>query len=599
MPIRLTTLAIPASGQFFKLKSPPNKAFVERLFRKIKELTGTKKLLAKHVRTMGTFHQTRFRYSFAMFKLKHPPSFLPTSRLVEISFGFLLIIEAHDYLGVFKKGVSGLDELLSSICTPVGRTELIHAYGDNALYKKLSLKRMTVSRYELEGSAYEAQDLETSLPTLAVSRSIPRFIRLLAASKDSVSITPSTSRIHLSGRKNNVQASAQLVLEVRQELERKLSPTFLDSFAVPVSRAALPPGVNPMALMFDLTQLVEQAGPDEPEVFLENSTSQSNRSRPITDRLRKRLERELLISPDGADWSFAARGTVRKLGSLKWLGEKLAVSINSRHKLVVASGAQKPTSFNTWLRGENAYSVTFSSPEFFYSSGQLFRFNDLSAEIRLLKNILQPIAELNNATSEKGDWDYGVRRPYLATDTVFRNNTTFDVLEKNIAKNTDHILCGDFGDEWADYLILDQRHEVLSFYHCKAGAVSPGATPFHIVISQALKNLGRVHIIPEYLAKKLDSAEQRNYWGNTQIALLRRNGDSWPAVKQGISEFERNPNAAWRVCLVVTMLSKTEFDLESARATPGPEFVQQVWLLTSFVSSCRERGAKPVVYCRT
>ncbi len=593
--IDVSELQIPAAGQFFKVTRAINARFVEGLFDKVKEITGTRTLLGKAIYLPGQVLRKPYRYSFAAFKLTSPASFLKAPKLTEIKYGFVLIVEVDGYLGLFKKAVSGLEEELTKVSHLVGRTELINAYGEQAIYKKLSLRRMTISRYELEASSYEAQDLESSLPTLSVSRAVPRFIRLSKANVGSVSITPASARIHISGAKKDVKGAAELVLNVKKELEKNRSATFLDAFAMPITKAALPAGTSPTGILFDLTKLIEDSSGGEVQAFIQNGKNDPKID--VIEQLRQRLGENLLIAADGSDWKFGVKGKPRKLGTMKWEGERLSIVLSSTQKILIQVGGEKEKSLNRWVREENAFSVCFSNPEYFYTSGKLFRSNNLDAEIRLLKSILRPIAQLNTVTSEKGDWQGKQRTPYRTTDTAFRTDTTFDVLEKHIAKTDDHVLCADLGDEWADYIVLDKDCKTLCLCHCKAGKVSPGGSPFHIVVGQALKNLGRVHVRPDNLKQKVQDARQREYWGNTKIRLLRRRSDSWAALEQGIQSFLENPSGSYEVSLVVTMLSKKLFDAESAQQIKSPEFIQQVWLLTAFISACREKGSRPLIFC--
>jgi hypothetical protein len=587
-------LSIPASGQFFKVAKSADTKFVKSLFASVKTAVGAKNLLGQKICEPGTLNKIPFSYSFAGFEIKQTPSFLKKSDLREKRYGFVLLLEICGYFGLFKKGIAGLDEELTTIATLIGRAELTRAYSSRAVYKKLSLRRMTVSHFELIASSYEADDLESTLPNLAASRSIPRYIRLNSADRRNVAITPATSRIHVSGEKINVSGAARFTLEVGGEFQRPAAKTFLDSFALPLKKSNLPAGVSPTGIHFDLSKLYGSgAAGTTAEIVIKDSKGDTT----VTKEVEKRLARVLRLTQDGSNWKVAEAGGTRQLGELKWPKERMLFSLRTRRNLHVIRSDGDEQGFESWLREENAFSVCFSDYQYFYAAGQLFRRNDLMAEIRLLERLIEPVAGLDSATSEKGDWKNGKKDPYPARASAFRKNSTFFVLEEQIAKADDHVLCGDLGDEWADYLVLDKNKRVLSFCHCKAGDISPGGSAFHIVVGQALKNLGRVQVVPLYLKEKLDEAESRRVWGQTKIRLLRRAADTWPAFKASVREFVLNPVGRWEVCLVVTMLSKKRFIAE-ARANPmSPEFIQQVWLLTAFVNSCREKGAMVRIYC--
>ena len=98
---------------------------------------------------------------------------------------------------------------------------------------------------------------------------------------------------------------------------------------------------------------------------------------------------------------------------------------------------------------------------------------------------------------------------------------------------------------------------------------------------------------------KLQQAEQRVHWGATEIPLLAREVAGWTGLEQDFEQVIADPNAIWRVALVLPALSLTQFDEAAALPTPTPHFVQLVWLLSAFVSICRERDAQPIIYCRS
>jgi len=136
------------------------------------------------------------------------------------------------------------------------------------------------------------------------------------------------------------------------------------------------------------------------------------------------------------------------------------------------------------------------------------------------------------------------------------------------------------------------------FIHCKGAKQTTGATAYQEVIVQALENLGRIRSTPLEFESKLKKTQKREYWAGTKIHRLRDEGDTWAEFQEAVLALLRDPNTIREVHLVVTMLSLAKFDAAAGAASPPPYFVQLIWLIASFIDSCREMGAKPVIFCR-
>jgi hypothetical protein len=205
--------------------------------------------------------------------------------------------------------------------------------------------------------------------------------------------------------------------------------------------------------------------------------------------------------------------------------------------------------------------------------------------------MLKAYAPLNAATSEKGP-----TRTYTPATTNFSADSIFRVLETSLAAGAQHLCCGDLGDEWADYIAVDPTE--ITFYHCKDGSPTTGASDFQIVVGQAVKNLSRIKFRPQEIREKLESCEADIYWGNTHIPRLARTANNWQGCISEAVAATGNPLVTWRVALVVTALSLADFEAEMNRPVPRPHFIQLIWLLSAFASICQERDARPLIYCR-
>ncbi|HEY2855281.1 MAG TPA: hypothetical protein VGJ18_20685 [Gemmatimonadaceae bacterium] len=439
---------------------------------------------------------------------------------------------------------------------------------------------MTISAYELRGASYDAADLETAFVPAAAARSILQTLGLVTRDYGVVGLTPSTGRIRVRSTKAGLTELLSFIDDVLDGIETSNDSLFLQAFPMPVEVADLPQHVLPTGLLFDMAQIRSLL--DDPDTVLEQRGVMS------PDDLLTALSTVLPTLPTGDEWEAMddRGGTVARIKRLK---HSFGVYSDAAKQFVLRVGGNQEVPFDRWLREENAFSLSFNSTEYFYADGALYRTGGFRREANLVRQFLTADPHLTQATSEKGS-------NYSSRDTRFASTSIFRVLEDSLSRDDPFLLCGDLGDEWADY--IGGGSGTITFYHCKHGAVTRGASDLQIVASQALKNLSRVKLRESEIIRKLDLAQQREYWGDTQIPLLVRSQNGWPGLRKDLVKSAANPKTRWRVALVVTALSLSVFDTEARRANPLPYFIQLVWLLSSVVSCCRERDADVIIFCQ-
>ncbi|OLP45915.1 hypothetical protein BJF95_11470 [Rhizobium oryziradicis] len=244
----------------------------------------------------------------------------------------------------------------------------------------------------------------------------------------------------------------------------------------------------------------------------------------------------------------------------------------------------------------NALIVLFDDVRLAYIDGQVFRDETLLDGGESFLRYFSASASLNPVTSEKGE--------FAAGQTAFDATSSFGAIVDHIASADPILLCDDLGDEWADFIGVtdDAGLTQISFYHAKHGALSLGASPFHVSVSQATKNLGNMTFPEGRLAAKL------GLWGSTynapdqetQIPRTIRSNATDLAV--ALRRARTTPDARRRAVIVTSSLSRQAvadaFIAIQAGHKPAPSFVQLYWLLQSFFSACTEVGANGVVVCR-
>lgn len=586
--IALADLQIPASGYFHHLEDALTDQEVSVAFNSIlssSNATQTSRLL----RESRVANGTNCWASLLVHSTNHKPSFLPNSQLEESVYGFTLLVEAQVagawIIGIFKKGAAGVDEALESILKSPKRGAFARAFSKGATFQRLSLKRMTASKHELQASSYEAFDLKTALPTFGITRSVPRSLRIRHDTHGSISITPGTFRLQRSGGRCGIDEIAELVILVGEEIARSNPNEFLDVLPQEVDFSQKPKSLRPTGVLIELGPLLEAT---DIEVWRTNKNGVEHKIRP--QLLLKVLGGVLEATKNGPDWNLRnddgdVVGTLKETATGYGLRQILSPS------LVVKStshdGETKRAS--TWLNRNDALRIVFSRSDYFYTGGQLYHRTGFSADIAIVANAITDCPELNAATSEKG-------KPG-ATATKFSAKSIFRITEDSLLNDCEYLWCSDLGDEWADYIGLDANRVI--FAHCKHGEKTKlGATGYQEVLGQAMKNLGNVKSTPEEFGKKIKAAANTRTWGNTNIQRLRTPNKTWAAFEADLIQRIETPNFRREVHLVVTMLSKAEFDAEAAKPRKKPSFTQLIWLLASFINSCRELGAHPQIYCK-
>jgi hypothetical protein len=165
-------------------------------------------------------------------------------------------------------------------------------------------------------------------------------------------------------------------------------------------------------------------------------------------------------------------------------------------------------------------------------------------------------------------------------------------------------VCDDLGDEWADFIGVNDESQpkTLSFYHAKHGDLTLGASALHVVVSQAIKNLGRMNASDEEIAAKLEKWQSVYRNDGEETAIQRVVGATAPQLQAILTNVLLSPDTIRRVFVVTTSLSRRQLEqqFEAIRAgnAPSAHFIQLYTLLMSFFSACIEVNANGYVVCQ-
>lgn len=587
--VSLENLETPASGHFHLLDDALTAQEATDAMTAILQNSGG---VETHRETRAAWAISGINYwaSFLCFQNTNAPSFLPRSRLVDQTYGFVLLVELEVsgawFIGIFKKGATGVEDALENILKPPSRKNFTRAFGKEATYQKLSLKRMTASKHELIASSYEASDLKNALPTLGVTRSVPRSLRIQHQKHGCISITPGTFRLQRSGGRCGIDDLAQLVILVAKEISQSSPNEFLDVLPQEVDFSTKPKTLRPTGVLVELGTLFE--------------TQTAEVWRTKTNGTERRVPAKLLLRTIGGALDSTKRGTEWDLkdddgnivGSLKEAARGYSLARLLHHSIEVRQNighSVEKCRLATWINRNDLFRVVFSQPDYFYSGGQLYRRLGFDADVSLVRRAIKSNGALSPATSEKGKT--------VPADTQFPVNSIFRITEDALLSGSEYLWCSDLGDEWADYISLKDGR--IIFAHCKHGKKTKlGATSYQEVLGQAMKNLGNVKSTPGEFAKKIKAAASTSTWGSTGIHRLRTPQKTWADFETELIARIGNPNFVREVQLVITMLSEAEFDAEARKPKKKASFTQLIWLLSSFINSCRELGATPQIVCK-
>lgn len=253
------------------------------------------------------------------------------------------------------------------------------------------------------------------------------------------------------------------------------------------------------------------------------------------------------------------------------------------------------TSLKRYIDHGDLFTILFNDLAVVYLEGALYRDNNLTDGRSFLSHI-RSCAQLNTVTDEKGT--------FAAGQAVFGTDSVFGVIVDHIADRRELLVCDDLGDEWADFIGVDDdsQPKMFSFYHAKHGTLTLGASALHIAVSQAIKNLGRLNPSDDEIETKLDKWEAFYNNANVETAIPRISRETRAVLQTRLTNTLLSPDMIRRVFIVTSSLSRSQLeqqfrDIQAGNA-PSAHFVQLYWLLMSFFSACTEVNANGYVICR-
>lgn len=542
-------------------------------------------------------------YSIMAFKMESQPNFLINTTIKEIRYAYLLILEHDDYAFIFKKNVDiSLNKLLNFL-NPFPYEKLTGFKANQETeYEKVSLNSMTISNAVIRNRAYEGKNLKGLLPSTSASRSIASNFRL-NCDGEIYSIIPNTSRLSFRSPRLSIKEISQWCVSIKNELEtHNNGNTFIDNFASPVDLEKVSQICHPTAIFVDLEDLdlsIREHN-DKKLLYVDENKKKINFD---DDQLRNFFN--LFKSPinliknckKSKVFDFCIRGN-KTIGNV--ILNKNIISFYSRvgNNIIISDENAGDVSFSKFINTSKCFSVVFSHPSYMYFSRYTFQDKKLLSNIDGMLSIFIDKFDFSNVKSEK-------EKPFKNKNiSEFPVNSLFFAVERNLKTTNSIIICDDMNDEWADHIILEGNTvnaPCITYVHSKfVDNESYGASKFHEVVSQALKNLGRLNSDVSEYKIKYDN-EWKNKYESTNIERVRT-GNDWNEIEKNLTEINSNPNSLRKIILATPFLKKSILQGKMEQLAKGekvpPHYIQILWLINTFISACRDYNVQPYILCK-
>ncbi|MFC3039452.1 hypothetical protein ACFOGI_04250 [Virgibacillus xinjiangensis] len=582
-------LILSETAYFYNLQQKLNNNFIKHLFIDIsRKKSGP--YATKIINQQYTISGKNLTYSLCIFKYKDTPNFLDDEgNEVEIKFAYLLLIQYSGMLVVNKRNVSSLNSKLEKYITDVDVTTISRLFlNEKTSYEKFSLRNMDINDKAIRNRNIEANDLRISYNPIYSSKYILNNMRIKDGNKK-ISLGLSTSKINRLGKKVAIEDYFEYVIDVVDRIESfELKESYLDNFSTPIPTENLIKELEPKSILFLFNDLLNDF-----ENGMIDDVRYGNPDNGRSIDLHKYLEEfnsycEILKKDTRGNAIHRIVNSIDKSLILKKNKTSITLGCKKLRKIFLIYNGET-INLQEYLNKNQSFIVTFSDMEIVYSNKKLFKDNKLLQNLDSFLEVLVPYDELTSITAEKGNTS--------KTSSKFEENTLFDFIESNIAYDIDYLICDDLGNEFADFIsILDSKK--ISYYHAKHGNSQLSASDFQIVIGQAIKNIGNMNMSPNDLKRKIER------WGGkisgTNIPLIRK-GNSTEEVHVAFSKTQDSPNSMLEIFIVVNFLSKSRLEEELNKLKNGDsaqhQVIQILWLLSSFISTCKEMGIIVHITC--
>ena len=539
-------------------------------------------------------------YSICVFKYTTKPTFIENElqNWKEEKIAYLLIVEIEDFIVISKKNISKLQDFLKQF-KPLDYSVLSTLFvTDDTSFEKFSLKNLNVSDRAVREKTIEANDLQENFSALGASNYLLNSLRL-KNNDEKTSLMLNSSRINKFGKKNSIENfcfwSKGLVHQIKNHIN---SSTFLSIFAEPQDYEKLKDELVPISILFNFSNIYtdfEQGLINR--VIIRYSIQDDQVAEKEVNLITFLTKFERLCKVDCIAGIHSINNTTSKDLEIKLNDKSITIRSQKLKNVRLIHDNGNETSLTDYINGKNSFIINFDNIDLAYSNRKLFKDSRLIGSIPNFLKIFKPHIDLNNITSEKGS--------FLATSTLFENNSLFKFVEDKFQNNFDYFICDDLGKEWADHIGISDNK--ISFFHSKHKTSNASASAFQDIVGQAQKNLGNLTPQDFQLESKRDiwnSNYNSSCRVNTSITRSRIGQNSSEIIDQ-FKETIKNPYLRKEVILVIDFISKSNLEIYLDDLVNGVYFaernetIQILWFLSSLISSCQELNTEVTIYCKS
>ncbi|UBH26105.1 hypothetical protein [Aeromonas enteropelogenes] len=586
----ISNLSLSKNVQFFELNKALTKKSIQDAFKEISKDRVGKYLLNDSKVNYITASGNQVVYSIVSFKIEAEPSFLAGTSVKEQRYAYLLLIECDDALAILKKYVDSPEKHFLSFINEFDYEKFCHFHGDkNPEYERVTMKNMSISNAVIRSRSLEAKSLNGIISSNSSSRSIPSNFRMKVG-EDSYTLTPSTSRVSHRDKKSAFDELVDWVVEIKEEIKITTNKSdFIRNFASPIClKDIIDLGHQVVAILIDLSE-IETKVLEGIAVLSKADGSQLN-GREINGFFN------LLKSPIMVSGNLMKVKGATLSGKISYSKNLITIKNKLLDSISVTENGSETYTVGGYLNKEKPFSAVFDSPNYSYYSKSCFEDRHLINNIQSILNIFDDNYDFSGTLSEK-------EKPHATNLVRFPTNSLFRKVEDQYCAAHNIVICDDMNDEWADHIAIDSSSAIpsISFIHSKFTEKDTyGASAFHDVVAQALKNIGRTQAEKQLFKNKYDNEWHKNY-ESTNIPRVT-GAQNWQEIELALDAVNQNPNSIKKIVLATPFLSKAKLAIELRKLASGnkckPHYVQLIWLINTFISSCKDFGVQAHILCK-
>lgn len=431
-------------------------------------------------------------YSYCVFKRESPVTFIEKNlEISETRYGYVIIVDTKDFLLVSKRHASDMGEALDLVSTEISYSEITSAFMDeDCLIESVSMANLDISGEAVRRKAVSAKNLQRSTSSFGLNRYSPRSVKAFQGSKR-VSLTFSTGKLGHSGDRLSISAFLDWCNDRAGDARAGgVVPPYLSRFSQPLDFASNIGDLTPRCILLGAADLLSDLSKLGPAYEKVADVEQVVALEPLFTHLESAMvlgdiddsDRYPIETPTG----FASRLYLKKRkSSFALTGELLS-------RVYFLSGGVSQSLYSA-VNEKQDFLVTFDKPSYIYNQKRLISDPGIVSDARHLLDVVSAIPAYQNTTSEKGITP--LPRTGRAGTLVGPGDVSFDpdcifAHLHGIRGSYNFYVCDDMDTEWADFIgVTPDSITLIHAKHDDSGDRHVSASKFHIVVSQALKNL--------------------------------------------------------------------------------------------------------------